>query len=491
MAATAGCVNSGTAARPNGSACSSSRRGSSRSFRVPFASVAANPVTRPLWLSIAAAIWILSVLGETAADRQLARFRADPANRGRTCRTGLWRYSRHPNYFFEWLHWFTYVALAVGSPLAWYSLSGPVIMLVFLRWVSGIPYTEAQALRTRGDDYRDYQARTSTLFPWPPRRSRPGAIAKEPAMNIGLPIAPALELPQDRPAPGVLGLAERGLLPDALLRWGVRRWCAQRLREELAGGLAAQGERFHARLAQLRAADVALHTDAANAQHYELPPRVLRALPRAATEIFLRLLPPRQGDPRSGRRGHARPLRRACRARRRTGDTGAWLRLGIAYALDGRTLSAGAHQRGLQFPAAARVHRAPVRISGLTNVSVTTATSIAWRCRRGASTAASRSRCSSTCEIKRGYRGSPDHFRHFVALHRPRPPTEAYLRLRTLQGEQGQVDWAQHFGRLQMGRALRPLMGFVMVLSYSRRTSGCASFWTRAWRISCVGTSVP
>jgi transposase len=70
--------------------------------------------------------------------------------------------------------------------------------------------------------------------------------------------------------------------------------------------------------------------------------------------------------------------------------------------------------------------------------------------------------------VERGYRGSPDHFRHFVALHRPRPPTEAYLRLRTLQGEQGQVDWA-HFGRLQIGRALRPLMGFVMVLSYSRR----------------------
>ena len=67
----------------------------------------------------------------------------------------------------------------------------------------------------------------------------------------GLPIAPALELPQDRPAPGMLGLAERGLLPDALLRWGVRRWCAQRLREELAGGLAAQSERFHARLAEL------------------------------------------------------------------------------------------------------------------------------------------------------------------------------------------------------------------------------------------------
>ena len=70
--------------------------------------------------------------------------------------------------------------------------------------------------------------------------------------------------------------------------------------------------------------------------------------------------------------------------------------------------------------------------------------------------------------IERGYRESPHHFRHFVALYRPRPPAEAYLRLRTLPGEQGQVDWA-HFGSLAIGRAVRPLMAFVMVLSYSRR----------------------
>ena len=69
---------------------------------------------------------------------------------------------------------------------------------------------------------------------------------------------------------------------------------------------------------------------------------------------------------------------------------------------------------------------------------------------------------------ERGYRGSPDHFRHLVATMRPRPAAEAYLRLRTLAGEQAQVDWG-HFGHLQIGRARRPLMAFVMVLSYSRR----------------------
>jgi transposase len=68
---------------------------------------------------------------------------------------------------------------------------------------------------------------------------------------------------------------------------------------------------------------------------------------------------------------------------------------------------------------------------------------------------------------ERGYPGRPDHFRHLVALYRPRPAAEAFLRLRTLPGEQAQVDWG-HFGKLQVGRAQRPLYAFVMVLSYSR-----------------------
>jgi transposase len=69
---------------------------------------------------------------------------------------------------------------------------------------------------------------------------------------------------------------------------------------------------------------------------------------------------------------------------------------------------------------------------------------------------------------ERGYRGGPDHFRHLIALHRPRPAAEAYLRLSTLIGEQGQIDWG-HFGQLQIGRARRPLMAFVAVLAWSRQ----------------------
>ncbi len=141
-------------------------------FALPFAAVARNPVAGVTpWIVAGIAFWLLSVVGEAIADHQLARFRGNPANKGKTCRDGLWRYSRHPNYFFEWLHWFVYVCLAVGSPLWWLAWAGPLVMFVFLRWVSGIPYTEAQALRTRGDDYRDYQQATPMLFPWFPKTS--------------------------------------------------------------------------------------------------------------------------------------------------------------------------------------------------------------------------------------------------------------------------------------------------------------------------------
>lgn len=141
-------------------------------FALPFIAAASRHHGQvDVWLGLAVVTWIVAVVGESIADRQLAAFRADPGNRGRTCRSGLWRWSRHPNYFFEWLHWFAYVFLAVGSGLFWLSLVGPVVMLAFLYRVSGIPWTEAQALRSRGEDYVRYQREVSAFFPWPPRRA--------------------------------------------------------------------------------------------------------------------------------------------------------------------------------------------------------------------------------------------------------------------------------------------------------------------------------
>ena len=142
-------------------------------FSLPFLAVAGNPRALGPWMLIGIAIWLFSVIGESVADQQLARFRADPAHHGHTCRDGLWRFSRHPNYFFEWVHWFAYVCIAIGSPIAWLAWAGPLVMYVFLRWISGIPYTETQALRSRGDDYRAYQRSTSMLIPWFPKRIKP------------------------------------------------------------------------------------------------------------------------------------------------------------------------------------------------------------------------------------------------------------------------------------------------------------------------------
>lgn len=141
-------------------------------FSLPFWIAAHNPVGQwTPWSSIAILVWLLAVGGESIADRQLATHREDPANKGKTCRRGLWRYSRHPNYFFEFVHWFAYVFLAIGLGAGWVaaSLVGSAAMLAFLYRVTGIPYAEAQALRTRGADYAEYQRTTSSFVPLPPK----------------------------------------------------------------------------------------------------------------------------------------------------------------------------------------------------------------------------------------------------------------------------------------------------------------------------------
>ncbi len=140
---------------------------------VPFLLASANgaPQLHPLEIT-GTLLLIVALAGETIADRQLARHRSDAARRGRTCRSGLWRYSRHPNYFFEWLHWFAYPLLAIGlGPTAWVAFLGPALMLVFLLKITGIPPTEQRALQSRGERYREYQQTTSAFFPWFPKET--------------------------------------------------------------------------------------------------------------------------------------------------------------------------------------------------------------------------------------------------------------------------------------------------------------------------------
>lgn len=142
-------------------------------FSIPLLVVAVSSEPLPGWAaSLAVFIWLVAVGGETLADRQLAAWKREPRNRGRTCRAGLWRYSRHPNYFFEWLHWFAYVPLAWGSPWWWLTLLGPALMLFLLFRVTGIPHTERQAVASRGEDYRAYQRATSMFFPWFPNEEK-------------------------------------------------------------------------------------------------------------------------------------------------------------------------------------------------------------------------------------------------------------------------------------------------------------------------------
>ncbi|MEK1887028.1 MAG: DUF1295 domain-containing protein [Phyllobacterium sp.] len=122
---------------------------------------------------LGALIMLVALTGEGIADWQLKRFGKDPANHGKICDVGLWSWSRHPNYFFEWLCWTSYVFIGADFDgdytHGWLTLVAPVLMYVLLRHISGVPPLEEHMLTTRGNAFRQYQRRTSTFFPRPPR----------------------------------------------------------------------------------------------------------------------------------------------------------------------------------------------------------------------------------------------------------------------------------------------------------------------------------
>lgn len=138
----------------------------------PFALAARNPAPGFHPLEIAGALlWLLALTGEAVADRQLARFVRDPANKGKVCDVGLWAYSRHPNYFFEWCVWLGFALFALGSPYGWIGLLAPAAILHLLLNVTGVPMAEKSSLKSKGDAYRAYQQRVSPFFPGLPRKN--------------------------------------------------------------------------------------------------------------------------------------------------------------------------------------------------------------------------------------------------------------------------------------------------------------------------------
>jgi steroid 5-alpha reductase family enzyme len=137
----------------------------SAAFVVPFLEAPRSS----LLIAVGTAISVIGVVGESIADAQLARFKRE--NKG-VCDVGLWSWSRHPNYFFEWCAWIGYAVygLAFG---AWglIAIVPQAIILASIFGVTGIPPTEKQAIRSKGDAYRAYQARVSRFIPRPPKSS--------------------------------------------------------------------------------------------------------------------------------------------------------------------------------------------------------------------------------------------------------------------------------------------------------------------------------
>jgi steroid 5-alpha reductase family enzyme len=114
------------------------------------------------------ALWCAGMFFETVGDLQLARFKADPANSGRVMDRGLWRYTRHPNYFGDFCIWWGLYLIALATGEAWWSIAGPVVMSILLLRVSGVPLIERHLTKSR-PGYEDYVRRTSAFLPRPPR----------------------------------------------------------------------------------------------------------------------------------------------------------------------------------------------------------------------------------------------------------------------------------------------------------------------------------
>ena len=138
---------------------------------LPLQTAEAMVVTRKYLLMIGVALWAIGVFFETVGDWQLARFKRDPANAGRVMDRGLWKYTRHPNYFGDFCVWWGLFLVAIGCGAPWWSAVGPAVMSIFLMKVSGVTLLEKSLTETK-PEYAAYANRTNAFFPWLPRTGR-------------------------------------------------------------------------------------------------------------------------------------------------------------------------------------------------------------------------------------------------------------------------------------------------------------------------------
>jgi steroid 5-alpha reductase family enzyme len=139
------------------------------SLPIQIAQISPAPARLGLLDRVGAAVWLTGFLFESLGDLQLARFKANPNNRGKVMDRGLWRYTRHPNYFGDSLMWWGFFLIALSVPAGIWTLISPLMMTGLLMKVSGVALLEKTLTKTK-PEYGDYVHRTSAFVPWLPRR---------------------------------------------------------------------------------------------------------------------------------------------------------------------------------------------------------------------------------------------------------------------------------------------------------------------------------
>ena len=141
---------------------------------LPLQAAAARPASEPCFIlaGLGTFVWAVGVFFEAVGDWELARFKSNPANKGRVMDQGLWRYTRHPNYFGDFCVWWGLWLVSLGVSdysVTWWTVISPALRSFFLIKVSGVALLE-RAMKKRSTEYEDYIARTRSFFPWSPRR---------------------------------------------------------------------------------------------------------------------------------------------------------------------------------------------------------------------------------------------------------------------------------------------------------------------------------